>query len=144
MSYLDGNGLSTLWSKIKQYVDAKIVGDIPDNSIAEIKLVTAVKNKLNIYTDLIQYEDVTVTISYTAGTIGTRGTQVNCGTTLKSGYTYLGAYVLSHVNTTAFSVNLIRNASTENVHLMAYRANGNAVTNASVVVRKVWVKTGVT
>ena len=51
MSYLDGNGLSTLWSKIKQYVDAKIVGDIPDNSITEIKLVTAVKNKLNAFTD---------------------------------------------------------------------------------------------
>ena len=62
MSYLDGNGLSTLWSKIKQYVDAKIVGDIPDNSITETKLATAVKNKLNIYTDLIQYEAVTVTI----------------------------------------------------------------------------------
>lgn len=51
MSYLDGNGLSTLWSKIKQYVDDKIVGDIPDNSITEIKLVTAVKNKLNAFTD---------------------------------------------------------------------------------------------
>lgn len=144
MSYLDGNGLATLWSKIKQYVDAKIVGDIPDNSITETKLATAVKNKLNIYTDLIQYEDVTVTISYEANTIGTRGTQVNCGTTLKSGYTYLGAYILSHVNTAVFSVNLIRNASTENVHLMVYRANGNAVTNASVVIRKVWVKTGAT
>ena len=144
MSYLDGNGLSTLWSKIKQYVDAKIVGDIPDNSITETKLATAVKNKLNIYTDLIQYEDVTVTISYEAGTIGTRGTQVNCGTTSKSGYTYLGACVLSHGNTSVFSVNLIRNASTENVHLMVYRANGNAVTSASVVIRKVWVKTGAT
>ena len=144
MSYLNGNGLATLWSQIKQYVDAKIVGDIPDNSITETKLATAVKNKLNIYTDLIQYEDVTVTISYEANTIGTRGTQVNCGTTLKSGYTYLGAYILSHVNTAVFSVNLIRNASTENVHLMVYRANGNAVTNASVVIRKVWVKTGAT
>lgn len=51
MSYLDGNGLSTLWSKIKQYVDDKIVGNIPDNSITEIKLATAVKNKLNAFTD---------------------------------------------------------------------------------------------
>lgn len=51
MSYLNGDGLATLWSKIKRYVDAKIVGDIPDNSITEGKLDTAVKNKLNAFTN---------------------------------------------------------------------------------------------
>ena len=78
----------------------------------------------------IFYEDVVVTISYAAGTIGTRGTQVNCGTTSKTGYKYMGASILSHINTSTFSVNLIRNDSTANLHLMAYRANGNAVTDA--------------
>ena len=87
----------------------------------------------------IFYEDVVVTISYAAGTIGTRGTQVNCGTTAKSGYTYIGASVLSHTNTSAFSVNLIRNDSTANLHLMAYRASGNAVSDADVTIRKFWV-----
>ena len=87
----------------------------------------------------IFYEDVVVTISYAAGTIGTRGTQVNCGTTAKSGYTYIGASVLSHTNTSAFSVNLIRNDSTANLHLMAYRASGNAVSDADITIRKFWV-----
>lgn len=64
MSYLDGSGLATLWSKIKQYVDAKIVGDIPDNSITEAKLVTAVKNKLNAFTDTPV--SATITISEVA------------------------------------------------------------------------------
>lgn len=47
MSYLDGNGLATLWSKIKQYVDNKIVGDIPDGGVTEVKLSNDVKNKIN-------------------------------------------------------------------------------------------------
>ena len=85
------------------------------------------------------YEDVVVTVSYAAGTIGTRGTQANCGTTAKSGYKYIGASVLSHTNTSLFSVNLIRNDSTANLHLMAYRASGNAVSDADVTVRKFWV-----
>ena len=67
MSYLDGNGLATLWSKIKQYVDAKIVGDIPDNSITEIKLATAVKNKLNAFTNTAVSSTTTVSEVAVAG-----------------------------------------------------------------------------
>lgn len=67
MSYLDGNGLSTLWSKIKQYVDAKIVGDIPDSSITEAKLVTAVKNKLNAFTNTPVSTTTTISEVATAG-----------------------------------------------------------------------------
>ena len=103
---------------------------------------TAVSLDGHTHSSTIVYEDETVSISYSAGTIGTRGTQVNCGTTAKSGYTYIGECVLSHTNTAVFSVNLIRNDSTENVHLMAYRANGNAVTNAEVIIRKIWIKNG--
>lgn len=101
---------------------------------------TAVSLNGHTHSSTIVYEDETVSISYSAGTIGTRGTQVNCGTTAKTGYTYIGECVLSHTNTTAFSVNLVRNDSTGNVHLMVYRANGNAVTNAQVTIRKIWIK----
>ena len=67
MSYLDGNGLATLWSRVKQYVDAKIVGDIPDNSITEVKLATAVKNKLNAFTDTPVSSTTTISDVATAG-----------------------------------------------------------------------------
>ena len=91
---------------------------------------TAVSLDGHTHSSIIVYEDVTVSISYAAGNTGTRGTQVNCGTTARSGYKYIGASILSHTNTSTFSVNLIRNDSTTNLHLMVYRANGNAVTDA--------------
>lgn len=47
MSYLDGNGLATLWAKIKQYVRDNATSSIPDLSIVTSKLadlaVTATK-----------------------------------------------------------------------------------------------------
>lgn len=101
---------------------------------------TAVSLDGHTHSSIIVYEDVTVSITYAAGNIGTRGTQVNCGTTARSGYKYIGASVLSHTNTSTFSVNLIRNDGTTNLHLMVYRANGNAVTDAQVTIRKTWIK----
>lgn len=38
MSYLDGNGLSILWSKIKSYVDNVVVSGIPDLGVTTAKL----------------------------------------------------------------------------------------------------------
>lgn len=38
MSYLDGNGLATLWAKIKQYVRDNATNNIPDLSIVTSKL----------------------------------------------------------------------------------------------------------
>lgn len=38
MSYLDGNGLATLWAKIKQYVRDNATSSIPDLSIVTSKL----------------------------------------------------------------------------------------------------------
>lgn len=89
---------------------------------------------------LIYYEDVTVTVSYEAGTIGSRGAAINCGTTIKSGYTYIGMFIINHTNTSVFSITLGRNDSTNNAMLLVYRATGNAVSNATVDVRKVWIK----
>lgn len=38
MSYLDGNGLATLWAKVKQYVRDNATSSIPDLSIVTSKL----------------------------------------------------------------------------------------------------------
>lgn len=122
------NALTVDWNG-----NVNAVGSITQNG-------TAVSLNGHTHSSTIVYEDVTVSISYSAGTIGTRGTQVNCGTTARSGYKYIGASILSHTNTSTFSVNLIRNDSTTNLHLMVYRANGNAVTDAQVTIRKTWIK----
>lgn len=86
----------------------------------------------------IVYNDVTVTVSYEAGTIGTRGGTYSLGTTTMSGYTFMGAYVIDDRNTSAFNANVVGNMPNSTAHLAVYRATGNAVTDAEVTVRKVW------
>lgn len=86
----------------------------------------------------IVYNDVTVTVSYAAGTIGTRGGTYSLGTTTMSGYTFMGAYVIDDRNTSAFNAVAVGNMPNSTAHLAVYRATGNAVTDAEVTVRKVW------
>ena len=88
---------------------------------------------------LFKKEDVTVTVTYAAGTIGSRGGAISLGTTSKSGYAYLGAFVLNNQSTSTFSAIIGRNEDTANAYLLVYRATGNAVSNAQVKVRKIWV-----
>lgn len=84
-------------------------------------------------------EDVTVKVTYEAGTIGTRGAVVSLGTTNLTGYRYIGATVIDHQNSALFSTDVIRNTSNATAYLIANRASGNAVSKASVTVRKTWV-----
>ena len=94
------------------------------------------------YSGLVTTEDVTVSISYAAGTIGSRGATESLGTTVKANHTYIGAYIIDNRNTSAFNATVQGNGPNNTAHLCAYRATGNAVSNASVTVRKVWLKTG--
>ena len=94
------------------------------------------------YGGLVATEDVTVSITYTAGNIGTRGASESLGTTVKANHTYIGAYIVDNRNTSAFNATVQGNGPNNTAHLCAYRATGNAVSNASVTVRKVWLKTG--
>lgn len=96
------------------------------------------------YGGLVAVETDTVSISYEAGTIGTRGAIVLVGTTIKSGYTYIGASIVDQRNTVPFMAVISENMTTSNVHVCAYRATANAVSNAEVTVRRVWLKTGTT
>lgn len=86
----------------------------------------------------IYYDDVPVTVSYAAGTIGTRGGTYSLGTTVMDGYTYIGAYIVDHRNTSLFNASVVGNIPNNTAHLAVYRATGNAVTDAEVIVRKVW------
>lgn len=91
--------------------------------------------------ELLEYEDVTVTVTYAAGTIGTRGVSLSLGSTTKSGYTYIGAHIVDNRNTSAFNATIQANGPNNTAHLAVYRATGNAVADASVTVRKIWFKT---
>ena len=94
------------------------------------------------YGGLVAYEDVPLTVSFAAGTIGTRAASLSAGSIVKSGYTYIGAYIQDHRNTSKFSANIAHNGPNNTAHLCVYRATGDAVTDAEVTVRKVWLKTG--
>ena len=94
------------------------------------------------YGGLVATEDVPLTVSFAAGTIGTRGASLSAGSIVKSGYTYIGAYVADHRDTSYFSATIAHNGPNNTAHLIVNRATGNAVTDAEVTVRKVWLKTG--
>lgn len=94
------------------------------------------------YNGLVATEDVPLTVSFAAGTIGTRAESLSAGSIVKSGYTYIGAYVADHRNTSYFSATIAHNGPNNTAHLIVNRATGNAVTDAEVTVRKVWLKTG--
>ena len=94
------------------------------------------------YGGLVATEDVPLTVSFAAGTIGTRAASLSAGSIVKSGYTYIGAYVADHRNTSYFSATIAHNGPNNTAHLIVNRATGNAVTDADVTVRKIWLKTG--
>ena len=94
------------------------------------------------YGGLVVTEDVPLTVSFSAGTIGTRAASLSAGSIVKSGYTYIGAYVADHRNTSYFSATIAHNGPNNTAHLIVTRATGNAVTDTEVTVRKVWLKTG--
>ena len=124
---------------------ALIIGNGTDDQNRSNALTVDWTGKLSAaggYGGLVVTEDVTISITYAAGTVGTRGAAVPCGSTEKAGHTYIGATVLDNRNTSVFNLSLARNASTGTVNAVVYRATGNAVSDASVTVRKVWLKTG--
>lgn len=87
----------------------------------------------------VVYEQQTVTVTYTAGTVGTRGANVALGSTSKTGYTFVGAVILDHPNADKFSAVISRTDSAQRAYLSAYRATTGAVSGAEVKVRMIWV-----
>lgn len=117
MSYLDGNGLATLWAKIKQYVRDNATSSIPDLSVVTSKIadVAVTTAKLansavttakiasraitsdKLATDIFIVEIKTVTSSET---IGPNGEWYGTLDVSKSGYvaTAIGGYVMNGTN----------------------------------------------
>lgn len=124
---------------------ALIIGNGTDDQNRSNALTVDWTGKINTaggYGGLVATEDVPLTVSFAAGTIGTRGASLSAGSIVKSGYTYIGAYVADHRNTSYFSATIAHNGPNNTAHLIVNRATGNAVTDAEVTVRKVWLKTG--
>ena len=81
-------------------------------------------------------EDYTGTVTYEAGTIGTRATAVNLGSAVKSGYTYVGCVITNASSASSYFVQPYVSSGT--LYAGIYRATSSAVTEASISVRAVW------
>lgn len=81
-------------------------------------------------------EDYTGTVTYEAGTVGTRATAVNLGTASKSGMILVGLVIVGATNASAYQIQPYVSSGT--VYAGIFRANTGAVTGASITVRAVW------
>lgn len=87
-----------------------------------------------------QTTEYTTTISYSAGTIGTRGARVtlaDIATECPTGCKLGGFFISSFSNTSDFNPSVTSNGT--NIYLSAYRATANAVSNISVTVSVLWI-----
>ena len=86
---------------------------------------------------LMETEDYTGTVTYEAGTIGTRALAVNLGTAAKTGYPPVSAILTSATNASAYSVMPYVSGST--LYAAIYRATSAAATGAEITVRAIWM-----
>ena len=70
MSYLDGNGLATLWAKIKQYVRDNATSSIPDSSVTTSKLASGAVTVDKLSGDIFVTEERVVITNLTIGANG--------------------------------------------------------------------------
>lgn len=67
MSYLDGNGLATLWAKVKQYVRDNATSSIPDSSVTASKLAQGAVTFDKLSSDIFVIEARTLKSNYNVG-----------------------------------------------------------------------------
>lgn len=84
-------------------------------------------------------EDYTGTVTYEAGTVGTRGTAVSLGSANKAGMTLVALILTNATNASNYIVQPYVSSNT--VYAGIYRASSAAVTGASITVRAVWAPT---
>lgn len=82
------------------------------------------------------HEDYTGTITYEAGTVGTRALAVSMGMANKTGYKLGALLILSATNASTYFVQPY--VSNQTVYAAIYRATTAAVTGASITIRAVW------
>ena len=91
-----------------------------------------IENALKLVT-----EDYTGTVTYEAGTIGSRATAVSLGTAAKNGYKLISLTVISASNASAY--NILPYVSSSTVYAGIYRATTAAVSGAAITVRAAWM-----
>lgn len=84
-------------------------------------------------------EEYTGSVTYEAGTIGTRAVAVNLGTAVKTGMTLVSALLISASSASSYSVQLY--VSSGNLYAAIYRATASAVNSAAITVRATWMPT---
>ena len=148
--YLDQSGLTYLWGKLKtKFASLDSNGKVPtsqlpdglpatiaDGSITEAKLDTTLAAKVNAKPI---YEDVDAVITYSAGTVGTRGAVVNVASASKSGYSLASVFIYKHQNSNTFNASLGRNYSNDMIYVAAYRASTGAASSLPITVRFLWI-----
>lgn len=87
MSYLDGNGLATLWAKIKQYVIDNATSNIPDLSVITSKLAQGAVTFDKLSSDIFVVEAKAVASNQT---INANGGWYSALDISKSGYKPIG------------------------------------------------------
>lgn len=152
--YLDQAGLTYLWGKLKtKFASLDSNGKVPtsqlpdglpatiaDGSVTEAKLATAVQTKLN---NVVSYTEHTVSVTYAAGTVGTRGqvTNLNVSSSRISDYEWVG-YTVQNGSSNSVRIDVINapdSGGTPRIYLAAYRASSGAVSNVSIKVRLAWI-----
>lgn len=87
MSYLDGNGLATLWAKIKQYVIDNATSSIPDLSVITSKLAPGAVTFDKLSSDIFVVEAKAVVSNQTINASGGWYSALDIS---KSGYKPIG------------------------------------------------------
>ncbi len=82
------------------------------------------------------YTDYTGTVTYEAGTVGTRATAVNLGTAVKADMVLVGLLIVGATNASAYHIQPYVSSGT--VYAGIFRANTGAITGASITVRAIW------
>ena len=83
-------------------------------------------------------EERTGTVTYEAGTPGTRALAVGLGSSYKEGYRLIGLTILEATNASAYFVQPYVSAATSTIYAAIYRAGTNAVNGASIRVMATW------
>ena len=105
-------------------------------SLAEALGISQQGSSLGDDSAIVTYKDFTFTVTYSAGTVGTRGAQLNQDPAL-AGYTPVSATVFQLNSGAMLPLAMLTNNL---LYLNAYRATTGAVSNSSVTVRVAYIK----
>ena len=149
---MDGDGLSHLLAKIKAYIASALTGYIsePSSEGTNGQVLTTDGSGGRTWTTVsgggsstaaLVTEAYTFPVSYSGGTVGTRGYQ-GSETITKSGYTPIAA-TITYVGASASYIPVaFLGGSGATLYCNAYRCTTSAVSNSNITVTVVYAKDG--